>query len=170
DGLAGYFTKANGQEINFAQMHLCFGAPDTLKSKYFTTEDMQLSFREDDEVEIVTLLMDPRGGVNASSGILPTKFIEIPPSLVRGAMEHMEMNFLVAPIIGDYNSPAIPLAKDSRKKWEWVSQKTAGVWSEPDGEIADRSNKAKNDFKAQQIHEGYLSLKLKKTDEPEEKS
>ncbi|KAA3631089.1 MAG: hypothetical protein DWQ02_16905, partial [Bacteroidetes bacterium] len=59
DGLAGYFTKANGQEINYSQMHLCFGAPDTLKSKYFTTEDMQLSFREDDEVEIVTLLMDP---------------------------------------------------------------------------------------------------------------
>ena len=53
------------------------------------------------EPQILSLLIDPRGSVHATSGIVPVKAINIPPDQYGAALQSIEITFLNAPIITD---------------------------------------------------------------------
>lgn len=175
DGLIGFFKETRDSDakihgdikLDYSKMYTCFGTQKNDRknennNNYFNDQDLQLSFTEEADLRIVSMLLDVRAGVNASTGILPTKYIEIPSNLITNAMDSMEMDFLIAPLIGNQEKPAIPLAKVPGKEWTWTAPKTRGTLTKTDKEVADRSVMPKNDFASQQILEGYLSLKIKK--------
>lgn len=68
----------------------------------------------------VTLLMDPRGKANLTTGILPMKSIDIPRPLWEPAMEAMRIWFSVAPILTRPQSRRVPIPTLVDRQWSWL--------------------------------------------------
>jgi len=73
---------------------------------------------------MVTMLVDPRGPVHATTGILPTKSIAIPRHHYEGAMRRIQMSFLAAPLLVDSAGAdaALPLADVPGRSWRFVER------------------------------------------------
>lgn len=68
----------------------------------------------------LTMLFDPRGKLNAFSGILPTKTIIIPPELYADALKKMKIYFSVGPFITPKSKLQIPIPQSKVYEWKWV--------------------------------------------------
>lgn len=113
--------------------------------------------------QVVTMLIDPRGVVHATSGVAPTKAISIPPDQFTDALAAIEVTFLSAPILtasGDYNAPGtqtvhLSLPIEPGYAWSWLSRQDS-TWSETTG-FAPMDAAAKLGS-PQQICDGWLKL------------
>jgi hypothetical protein len=151
DGLIGYF-KDKGK--GFGEMHIPFGMPKPA-SEYFTSDDIRLSFDASAEEDGITLLVDPRGGVQADAGILPVKFIDLPAAYTEG-LKHMELDMLIAPFLGAATTPFVPLGAEPERQWLLKQQTTAGSWQQTN--IDNQTPLQTGSLNRQVIQEGYLSL------------
>jgi hypothetical protein len=81
----------------------------------------------------VTMLMDPRGMVHASTGILPIKTIQIPPHQYASAVKQFEMTFLTAPVlsagrgVAGVNTIGLPVSDPPGYNWSWLERR-GGDW------------------------------------------
>ena len=85
----------------------------------------------------VTMLLDPRGKVHATTGILPTKEMEIPNHYVEKAIKGMEANFRVDPLLtkivsSEYDHQTVqkiemPVPSYKKDNWEW-QENESGTW------------------------------------------
>ncbi|KAA2239607.1 hypothetical protein F0L74_25790 [Chitinophaga agrisoli] len=148
DGLIGYF-KDNG----FEQMHVPFGMQKPA-SDYFTLEDITLTFNTTEQ-EAITILMDPRGGVQAHAGVLPVKFIDLPAIHTTG-LHHMELDMLIAPFLGAPTAPFVPLGAEPNRQWVLKQQTTTGDWLQTN--IDNQTQLQTGALNTQVIQEAYLSL------------
>lgn len=78
---------------------------------------------------ILSMLIDPRGLVHATSGILPAKAIRIPPDQYAAALQAIEITFLSTPILTDVGKIRLPLPAEAGYQWSWL-QDEGGTWSE----------------------------------------
>jgi hypothetical protein len=163
DGLVGYFV-----EDHFETIRLSSGAPDQpgVKNMYFEyNADLPLTLDPEAKPLRVTLLMDPQVGIHITSGILPTKFVELPPHGISDALSAMDITFLSAPLMGGRSEvPGLPLPGDIQGEWLWISTAEDGRLNEPKPVEKDRS-KTPSLFSPMKIHEGWLTLRraLKKS-------
>jgi hypothetical protein len=109
----------------------------------------------------VSMLVDPRGVVHATSGILPAKYLEIPPDQYVPALRAIEVAFLTTPILTRAGSLALPLPVEPGYEWSWLADGTSdsGKVAPADG----TSDLGKVDLTArfsgpQEIREGWLKL------------
>lgn len=108
----------------------------------------------------VTMLIDPRGVVHATTGILPTKEIQIPPHQYAAALQCIEMSFLAAPLLVDKRSAdghpeiSLPVADPPGYHWTWIEKHGKDWLSLP---INARSLYAPF-ATATEIREGWLKL------------
>ena len=114
----------------------------------------------------VVLLLDPRGCVHASTGILPVKEIDIPPSFYTTALAALNVVFEVAPILSGATLPAsagvapvrMVTPKVSAGDWTWVTT-ADGAWAA--STLTDAATaQAKLDYSPQHVAEGWLSLRM----------
>jgi hypothetical protein len=105
--------------------------------------------------QTLTMLVDPRGSVHATSGILPTKSIHIPPEQFVDALRNIEITFLTAPILSDFSSINLPLPQESGYTWSWLAKEN-GIWDSVTkiGAVSDQATFTTK----QQIYEGWLKL------------
>jgi hypothetical protein len=163
DGLVGYFVEGH-----FETIRLGFGAPEQpgVKNIYFQyNADIPLTLDPEAKPLMVTLLMDPQVGIHITSGILPTKFVELPPHGISDALLAMDITFLSAPLIGGRSEvPSLPLPVDIQGEWLWISSAEDGRRNEPKPVEKDKS-KTPSLFSPMKIHEGWLTLRsaLKKS-------
>jgi hypothetical protein len=79
------------------------------------------------------MLMDPRGMVHASTGILPIKTIQIPPHQYASAVKQFEMTFLTAPVlsagrgVAGVNTIGLPVSDPPGYNWSWLERR-GGDW------------------------------------------
>jgi hypothetical protein len=113
----------------------------------------------------VVVLMDPRGCVHATTGILPVKQIDIPPSQYADALAALGVCFEVAPILSGTNAPAahggappmvMIMPKVSSGTWNWVTTNGTDWAVVPLSDAA--TAKATLNYSPQQISEGWLRL------------
>jgi hypothetical protein len=104
----------------------------------------------------ITMLMDPRGVVHLTSGILPTKAIDIPPEQFAEALKAMEVSFLTAPVLSDRGALKLPLPDEPGFGWSWLSKEN-GRWEE-DFQI-DPVNFNASFGQKQVLREGWLKLR-----------
>ncbi|QHS58412.1 DUF3450 domain-containing protein [Chitinophaga agri] len=150
DGLIGYFTdKGKG----FSEMHIPFGTPKPA-SEYFTSGDITLTINSHAAPEGITILMDPRGGVQADSGILPAKLIDLPATYTEG-LKHMELDMLIAPFLGAPATPFVPLGAEPDRQWI-LKQQTAAGWQQTN--VDNQMPLQTGSINSQLIQEGFLSL------------
>jgi hypothetical protein len=124
-------------------------------SEYFTSDDIRLTIDASAAQDGITLLIDPRGGVQADAGILPAKFIDLPASYT-GGLKHMELDMLIAPFLGAATAPFVPLGAEPERQWVLKQQTTAGNWQQTN--IENQTQLQTGSLNAQVVQEGYLSL------------
>src|SRR6185295_4766803 len=78
----------------------------------------------------LTMLVDPRGEVNATSAILPTKAISIPPDQYAGILKKLSITFMTAPVLTDQAGIRLNLPKESGYSWSWLARPSATVWQQ----------------------------------------
>jgi hypothetical protein len=79
--------------------------------------------------QILTMLVDPRCVFHATSGILPSKAINIPPEQYTEALKNIKVTFLTAPILTDKDQLHLPLLTEPGYDWSWLEKK-GEIWSE----------------------------------------
>jgi len=159
DGLLGYFTDTDDHSF-----YTTANAPDFKfsKSESFFKSNNTLKIAINQDPLKVTLLMDPSAGVHLSTGILPTKFVELFNHNTSRLLSGLNISFMVAPFIADKADPGIPIPGSINADWKWTHKSDVTTWQN-DADIAEGKNKQISGFKKQQVYEGWLRLNNLKT-------
>lgn len=80
------------------------------------------------EPQIVSILMDPRGSLHATCGVLPTKRLDIPPEMYAPALAALDVSFLTAPLLSARGRVNAALPREDGLVWSWVANRK-GRWS-----------------------------------------
>jgi len=105
---------------------------------------------------VVTMIMDPRAAVHASTGILPVKSISIPPAQYQGILKKLMVYFLSNPVLRGKQSFDIPLPAEKGYEWSWVQPGDLDILTLEPNTAGDR---AQFGFSPQEILDGWLELK-----------
>ena len=109
-----------------------------------------------DPPQKLTMLVDPRGVVHATCGILPTKAIGISPDQYDKALRTIRITFRSGPILTGLGGKVnLPLPSEPGFAWSWL-EKNNGAWfeSSPIGPVTLEATFSE----AQAIREGWLKL------------
>jgi hypothetical protein len=103
----------------------------------------------------LTMLVDPRGEVHATSGVLPTKRISIPPDQYAGILKKLAVTFMTAPVLTDHDGIRLNLPQESGYSWSWLARPSPSVWRETERiQAADNTLR----FTPQRLVGGWLKL------------
>lgn len=73
-----------------------------------------------DARQLLTILFDPRAQLNVATGVLPVKTIDIPEVHWKKALDNMNVQFLVAPILTLKDSFQMPTSIETGYQWHWT--------------------------------------------------
>ena len=129
DGLVGYWQE--GEDGSLGNI---FYAPQSggVTDKQIEThsgDPLNVCLTIEEPPQAFTLLMDPRGKVHATSGVLPTKVIDLPPDYYTEALKKIEITFLSVPILTEAYRIKLPLPKEAGYTWSWL-EKDRYTWKE----------------------------------------
>ena len=79
----------------------------------------------------VILLLDPRGSVTASTGIQPSKSLQLPRRFVDAPLANLDASFRVGPVLSGATAVRMPLPADIARGWSWIEK--TGVQLTPEG-------------------------------------
>ncbi len=119
-------------------------------------DTVTLSPRPRSDVAVVlTLLLDPRGSVHATSGVLPVEAIAIPPGHYTASIAALALALATHPVLSASNTAAMSLAlpKLSSGQWSWITIDHDRWQAAP---VADAPSAAALDYTPQQVTEGWL--------------
>jgi len=164
DGLVGYWTESAKGDLSEK-----FEVPEITKSDVnnqaidpFSGSNHQTQWLSlEDEPLNMTMLIDPRGPVHATSGLMPTKTISIPPQHYLAAMKKLGMWFYISPLLQPIkqNSANIALSLPAIEGYDWQ------WWDRFYGtRNVDDDGSAKHEHSASELIEGWLKLVPKNTD------
>ncbi|MBV9787841.1 MAG: hypothetical protein JOZ51_06695, partial [Chloroflexi bacterium] len=133
DGLIGYFTGDDYTKFNVV------AEADATEGDYLHTigEDNNYLYLPFDgkTSTYVSLLVDPRAGVHAATGILPDVTVSLPPQFTDDALAAMNITFRLDGILTDQQLPAtgspvilMPVPKEQSGTWSWL-ENDAGTWN-----------------------------------------
>ncbi|HEY0038633.1 MAG TPA: hypothetical protein VGB66_18180, partial [Longimicrobium sp.] len=169
DGLVGFWTESGGD------LDPVFHAPQALDGlalepgvvwrpgtttpsiRAWTegrTDNLTLAL-QDDPLEL-TLLLDPRGVVHATCGVLPVRQLQIPSAYYAGALRRMGVTFRVGPLLTDSERLYAAVPREPGFAWSWVTRPDGSTWVETT-EIADATEHAEF-FNPPLLVEGWLKL------------
>ena len=97
---------------------------------------------------LVSMLIDPRGSVHATCGVVPAKEITIPPDQYTAALQSIEVLFLCTPLLTDVGKLNLPLPAEAGYQWSWAGS------MQSIGKVNTQATFAS----AQEIREGWLQL------------
>jgi len=128
DGLVGYFIDDGS-----AGVYRAFYAPASERGDNGVGPPRfdQLTVTADATAPdlFLTLLLDPRAPVNATTGLLPVEQIQIPPSIYSGALARIAVTFLTTPVLTAADQVTLPLPKEKGYTWSWVTDNAATGWN-----------------------------------------
>jgi ketosteroid isomerase-like protein len=161
DGLVGYWKEAGGGYeggVFYAPQSSAVGS-DRIKTHADAQTDgdppVAVFLSPDSPLQTIAMLVDPRGEVHATSGVVPTKAINIPPDQYVAALHAIQVTFLSAPILTGAGEINLPLPTEPGYRWAWL-EKDGAAWSETSalggvGTGADFAGR-------QELREGWLKL------------
>jgi hypothetical protein len=170
DGLIGYFLqKDSGYDLTTfytqgadaaANNGVIRPAADTLTLTTSPALGSALPYDLQSGALRVLMLFDPRATIHATTGILPTKSIDIPSNQYANILGILEMTFLTSPVLKGVTGFNMPLPGEEGYQWSWVEETAADglpAWKVTP-EIAYVGGQAIADYTPQTIREGWLRL------------
>lgn len=138
DGLIGYFVEDDYATFNIVQQA---GAPADGYLKPISVDNNYIYLPFDGStVTHVSMLVDPRADVHATTAILPTSALTLPPQFIGDALAAMNITFRVngvltdqsiAGAVGDQPGPTtvlLPVPKEKTGTWTWL-ENDGGTWT-----------------------------------------
>jgi hypothetical protein len=104
----------------------------------------------------LTLIIDPRGAVHATSGVYPRKRIDLMREHVAAALDAIAVTFRIGPILTDPKTIRMPLPSEIRGAWSWVHRTGPTTWQE--SPIVNATDDAQLSGQPTHIQEGWLKL------------
>ncbi len=80
----------------------------------------------------LTLIVDPRGSIHVTSGILPRIRVDLPAPQVEAALSRMQVAFRFGPLLVDPERAQMPLPEDIQGGWQWVQRQGLTAWQTDD--------------------------------------
>jgi hypothetical protein len=110
---------------------------------------------------VVTLLIDPRAPVHATTGILPVQTRQIPPNQYAQTVDSLAVTFFTHPMLTLKERLVVPLPQEAGYQWSWITPGHATP-------LSLQSNAA-NEFAVfgyspQSLLEGWLRLGTREED------
>ena len=103
----------------------------------------------------LTMLIDPRASVHATTGVLPVSELSIPPDQYSGAMSSLAVTFFTTPVLSESSGLIVPVPAEQGYVWNWI---TPGAPAPiPIASNAANGNAIFN-YTPQSILEGWLAL------------
>lgn len=151
DGLFGYWIEEDTR-IDFTRFYdsESSGSPLTLTAGYTPGSSKN-----------VMMLVDPKGEVHATTGILPVKSIAIPSDQYGAALGSLSVTFLTAPVLSGSNTTelSVPLPKTDSGQWSWINVANGQWQSQNFSGTVQNSTQGALDYTPQQLIEGWLRLR-----------
>jgi hypothetical protein len=174
DGLIGFFRDADFSALNVT--HLPTGLPDagylqpigtgnylsaTIWSERSATPPVATPVPIPDPAsQFVTMLVDPRAGVHATTGILPSQTLTLPPIFYEQPLAQMEISFQAGPIIVDAEAIRLPRPSEQSGTWSWVQKNATGdaaaAWDQDP--ISPTADQARIPRMPQDLRDGWMKL------------
>ena len=120
----------------------------------YAADEPELFQAIDSPRQKLTMLVDPRGAMHATSGVLPTKAIRIPPDQYAEALRSLEITFLSTPVVTAQGKINLPLPTEPGYAWSWLSN-SGGEWISSEIEPVNLQAAWSGQ---QEIREGWLRL------------
>ena len=123
DGLMGYYLGDTYTKFNSVHYPegLTPATPAYIAQIGKDANYLTLQFNEN-STAFITLLLDPRGGVHASTGILPVKDVLLPPEYFEAALARMEVTFRTGPLLLEPETVRMPKPAERHGTWSWVQR------------------------------------------------
>jgi hypothetical protein len=103
----------------------------------------------------MTMLVDPRATVHATTGVLPVAGLDIPPDQYSQGMAGLAMTFFATPVLSKSQELVVPVPPEQGYDWFWITPgATAATPLSPN---AANSNAVYN-YTPQHVLEGWLKL------------
>ena len=106
------------------------------------------------------MLVDPRAGVHATTGVLPTASLTLPPDQTQASLASLDFSFFTAPVLRCADELTLPTPVESGYQLSWIEQTTSSgalAW-EVTPEIDAPTGNAVWAYTPQQLTEGWLRL------------
>ena len=156
DGLIGYFID-DGSPGAFQTFYAAAAAAGATAGVVTPArKPVAVTSRDGSKPVTLTMLIDPRAEVHATTGLLPVTSISIDPSMYSDALRRMSVVFLVAPLATSARRHVVPLPVEAGASWSWVSE-TADGW-EVTPEIASPNPADAFSDLPQRLVEGWVKL------------
>ena len=103
---------------------------------------------------LVTMLLDPRAAVHATTGVLPVQELSIPPEQYSEAMHTLAIAFTTHPVLRSATGLELPLPDEPGYEWSWLAI------GKPTRALAPGASEtaARDSYSPQVIEEGWLQL------------
>lgn len=145
DGLIGYFkTDVKGGDYDYSTFYV--EGTDSLsgngvvrpdKTNLLVTVAQKVNSETPQNLEAfnqkILMLVDPRASVNATTGILPTKSLDLPSDLCDSALSILEMSFPVAPILEGASGLSLPIPQENGYQFSWIEEDKANAKNRSNG-------------------------------------
>lgn len=159
DGLIGYYATAGAKAYRtLYAVHV--PAEVTAKSitPIMTAGRYQggLSLKPAADPLTLTLIIDPRAGVTAWSGIIPATKATLPAHLVEDFMAQLRVTFRTGPVLADAQGPRLALPGRKQDAWSWVQGSDYRGWTTSPLQSAD--DRARLPDAPLTLREGWLEL------------
>ena len=159
DGLIGYFLSDYSKLYSVhtpEKEHRAGGYIQPVVDGDEYQGDLHLSFRSEESVQ-VTLIVDPRGSVHASTGILPTTKIALSDHVVSRFLKDLEVTFRSGPILADSETLRMPRPAENHGTWSWVGLSDDN-WTETP--IVNANDRARLPHAPPRLNQGWLRWKI----------
>lgn len=149
DGVIGYFEKDNYTIFNSVVLpntgQAFVNAIGPFNEPNMNNGDNYIKLPVDSPTsELVTLLVDPRGSIHATTGILPVKELVIPSQFIDGPLSNMEISFNIGPMITKVQAASVangtppfpnaithPSMAEQNGAWSWWEKNTSNQGQPP---------------------------------------
>ncbi|MCA9448445.1 MAG: hypothetical protein KC931_15090, partial [Candidatus Omnitrophica bacterium] len=155
DGLVGFLIDQ--PEGDFPDTFFSQAAPANGSHGIVRPDPTTIKLTLNANPNTLTLLVDPRAPVHATTGILPVETIRIPQDQYEGTLRSLEITFFIQSLLRRRQGLVVPLPNIAGFQWSWV---TSGRDSAEPLAAESGNDIAVCDFTPQTVLEGWLRLKL----------
>ena len=158
DGLYGYWVEGVDENAPFASAYRAMHDEASSAHGIETAEDGHATLSVNATTPVLlTMLMDLRGAVHLSSGVLPPDDFELPGSAHAEALKDIEPFFFCGPAVQDQAALRMPLPDLAGYQWRFIARQPDGAFAPPEA-ILPMVDEAAFD-NGRQLREGWLWLR-----------
>jgi hypothetical protein len=161
DGLLGYFLGDNYQKFNSVHtptLTTPYITPVGVNNNYLFLSPNYLDQPVVKQTPVwITMLLDPRGNVHATTGILPTQTLILPEQYVGNAISSLNVTFRINGLLTDPDVIRMPVPALKAEDFSWIERSDSQTWNTA-LPIIKANAIPRLDSTPPVIHEGWLKL------------